>query len=96
MSSAVIKTEAPRKGDLVVGHAVYIMLPKLPAVPGRIVAVSDSGHSVTVEIDRVLAVLGGMRRRWEFTWRASAGAYQPKGERTRPGCGIARVRRHTR
>jgi hypothetical protein len=91
MSARVIKTEAPGKGDLVVGHEVYAFFPKLPAVPAKVVAVSASGASVTIQIDAVLAVLGSMKRRWEFSWRGKHGTYQPKGSKSMTGCGLARV-----
>jgi hypothetical protein len=92
MSAAVIRTQKPRKGDLVVGHDVYAFLPgDLPAVPGKIVATSDSGHSVTMEVGRVLAAFG-LPRRSEWTWRENVGAYQQKGSRTSPGWGLALVR----
>ncbi len=90
--SKLIKTQRPNKGDLVKGHAVYIHLPKVPATPAKVVDVSASGHAVTVEISTILAVLAGMKRRWEFTWRESMSAYQPKGQSTRKGCGLALVR----
>lgn len=89
MNAHTIKTQAPKKGDLVVGHTVYaISTNNTPAVPGKIVAVSDSGHSVTMEIDRVLAAFG-LPRRTEWTWRASVGAYQQKGTATKRGGGLA-------
>lgn len=91
MNAKVIKTEAPAKGDLVVGHEVYAYFPELPAVPAKVVEISASGASVTIEIDGVLAALGGMKRRWEFSWRAKHGSYQPKGSKSTPGCGLARV-----
>lgn len=92
MNAKMIKTEAPKKGDLVVGHKVYAFFHDLPAVPANVVAVSKSGHEVTIQIDRMLAILGASKVRWDFTWRTSAKAYQPKGEPTRKGCGLALVR----
>lgn len=80
-----IKTQRVGKGDLVAGHKVYAIMPgDLPAIPGTIAAVSASGHSVTMQIEPVLAIMG-LPRRSEWTWRAKAGAYQQKGERTSPG-----------
>lgn len=92
MSCATIKTQRPNKGDLVVGHKVYAFMPgDLPAIPGTIVAVSASGHSVTMEVDRVLSIFG-LPRRTEWTWRRSVGAYQEKRSRTSAGWGLALVR----
>jgi hypothetical protein len=87
---STIKTVAPKKGDLVAGHKVYAFFPKLPAVPGKIVAVSESGHSVTFEVGAVLAVMG-LPRCTEWTWRKSVNAYQQKGSRTERGGGLALV-----
>lgn len=83
----MIRTSAPQKGDLVPGHRVYAMFPRLPAVPGRIVDVSTSGHSVTMEVDGILAAFG-LPRRTVWTWRIEVGAYQQKGERTKRGVGL--------
>lgn len=92
MNAARIRTQKPAKGDLVVGHKVYAFLPGgLPAVPGKIVAVSDSGHSVTFEVGEVLTMFG-LPRRTEWTWRKTVHAYQQKGSRTSAGWGLALVR----
>lgn len=86
-----IKTKRVAKGDLVPGHQVYAFLPgNLPAVPGKIVAVSQSGHSVTLEVGEVLSILG-LPRRTEWTWREAMGAYQQKGVRSSPDWGLALV-----
>jgi len=92
MAKRAVKTQRPGKGDLVIGHKVYAFMPgDLPAVPATVVAVSASEHSVTVEVDRVLAAFG-LPRRSEWTWRRSVGAYQEKNSRTSPGWGLALVR----
>ena len=89
---ATIQTQLPSKGDLVPGHDVYAFMPRdLPAIRGRIVAASDSGHRVTLEIDAGLAIFG-LPRRTEWTWRRSVGAYQEKNSRTSKGWGLALIR----
>jgi len=87
-----IPTQAPAKGDFVVGHRAAAVFPDAPAVLGEIVAVSPSGHAVIFEVDRVLAALG-LPRRSRWTWRRSTGTYQEAGVSTRPGAGLVLVRR---
>lgn len=89
--SKPIKTKAPGKGDLVVGHKVYAFVGNdLPAIPCHVVAVSKSGHEVTVEVDGVLVALG-LPRRTTWTWRRSVSAYQDKNAKTQRGHGLALV-----
>lgn len=81
-----IPTRRPMKGDLVVGHRVFAIMPKgLPAVPGTITEATPS--TVTMEVGEVLSVLG-LPRRTKWTWRASCQAYQQQGERSRAGVGL--------
>jgi hypothetical protein len=84
-----IKTVAPKKGDLVVGHRVYAFVARdLPAVPGKVVEVSPSGHMVRVETNETL-VLFGLPRFCRYTWRKDAGAYQQINQKTEKGLGLA-------
>lgn len=84
-----IKTKAPGKGDLVVGHRVYAFVARdLPAVPGKVVEVSPSGHMVRVEANETL-VLFGLPRFCRFTWRKDVGAYQQIHQKTEKGLGLA-------
>lgn len=90
--ATTIKTRAPEKGGLVVGHAVYAFFDHhdIPAILGTITNVSPSGTSVVFDAGPVLAAFG-VPRRTTWTWRRSVGSYQPAGERTKRGIGLAIV-----
>ena len=93
MSAAVIRTQRPKKGDLVVGHKVYAILPgNLPAIRAKVIATSPTGHTLTIDVGELFSILG-IPRRTEWTWRKSVHAYQQKGSRTSPGWGLALIRR---
>jgi len=84
-----VKTIAPAKGDLVIGHRVIAFFGgQLPCVPGEIVDVSPTGHRVTMQINDVLKMFG-LPKRSVWTWRRSVGAYQDINAPTRRGCGLA-------
>lgn len=84
-----IRTQAPKKGDLVVGHRVYAFVAKdLPAVPGKVVEVSPSGHMVRVETNETL-VLFGLPRFCRYTWRKEVEAYQQINQPAKKGLGLA-------
>lgn len=85
-----IKTKAPGKGDLVVGHKVYaFMRGGLPAIPGEIVEATDA--AVTMKVDPFVVVMTGCKKHVRWTWRRSVGAYQEAGTRTRKGVGLGFV-----
>lgn len=88
--SRTIKTRKPCKGDLVVGHKVYAFFadPELPAIRGEVVRAAKSGASVTLDVGEFFSILG-LPRRTRWTWRKSVCAYQPAGERTKQGTGLA-------
>ncbi len=87
----VIPTEKPGKGDLVKGHRVWVFsADDAPAIPGKVVEVSPSGHRVKIDFGAFAAF--GLSKR-DFTWRRSVGAYQDCKDRTREGYGVALDRR---
>ena len=86
-----IETRAPERGGLVVGHHVYAFFksPSIPAISGTIAEVSQSGTTVIFDVGILSAF--GIPRRTTWTWRGKTQSYQPKGDRTQQGVGLAIV-----